>query len=107
MQFINLTPHPVSVVCGDGTITFPPSGGRATLVFEGTVDDNIDGFVVRPRSRVREVTGLPAPVDGVMLIVSTMVREAVAGRTDLITPDSGPDAVRENGQIVHVRRFIR
>lgn len=107
MEFINLTPHPVSVVCGDGTITFPPSGGRATLVFEPAVDTSINGFVIRPRSRVANVTGLPDPQEGVLLIVSTMVREAMPSRTDLVTPDSGPDAVRENGQILYVRRFIR
>ena len=112
MQFINLTPHSVTVDSdldhGAPTITFPPSGGKATVVFEPVRDQVLWGFVIRPRSRVLRVEGLPEPRDGVFLIVSTMVRDALAGtRNDLVTPDSGPDATRESGQVISVRRFIR
>ena len=112
MEFINLTPHAVTVDSdldhGAPTITFPPSGGRATIVFEPVRDQVLWGFVIRPRSRVAEVTGLPEPRDGTFYIVSTMVRDALAGvRNDLVTQDSGPDATRANGQVISVRRFIR
>lgn len=54
------------------------------------------------------VTGLPSPEEGVVLIVSTMVADALrsSGRCDIYVPDSGPDAIRENGQIVAVRRLL-
>jgi len=52
------------------------------------------------------VTGLPDQHDGVAYIVSQMVA-ARSSRTDLLYPDSGPDAVRERGQVVAVRRLLR
>ena len=41
-------------------------------------------------------------------IVSSLVAQAVAGRNDVVAPDAGPTAIRnEQGQIVAVTRFQR
>jgi hypothetical protein len=54
------------------------------------------------------VTGLPKAVEGVYLIVSGMVLEALSGsRPDVVAPDTGPDAVRNAaGHIVAVLGFV-
>jgi hypothetical protein len=53
------------------------------------------------------VEGLPDPVAGVVYIVSGRVLSELAGsRPDVVSPDTGPDAIRENGQIKAVRGFV-
>lgn len=81
MQFINLTPHAVNV----GATTFQPDGTVARVSEKSELIDRQDGidlFAVR----FGEVVGLPAPVDGVRFIVSTMVKAACPQRTDLCVP---------------------
>ena len=56
------------------------------------------------RTVVGDVEGLPDPEDGVMFITSTMVAQA-AKRPDIVAPDTGPTAIREDGQVVAVTRF--
>ena len=53
-----------------------------------------------------EVEGLPEPQPGVLYIVSMLVAQRVM-RADVVSPDSGPTAIRENGQIVAVRALNR
>jgi hypothetical protein len=54
------------------------------------------------------VDGIPATAEGVTYIVSGMVLDALAGSrlADVVAPDTGADAIRENGQIVAVRGFV-
>lgn len=114
--FINLTPHDVGIVL--------PSGERLTIRASGTVarveqtsrfltrssdpeGDELGSRTVEIAEPVYgEVTGLPDPREGVAFIVSQMVA-ARSARTDLLYPDSGPDAIREAGQVVAVRRLLR
>lgn len=54
-----------------------------------------------------EISGLPEPQDGVLLIVSAMVL-AASNRTDLVAPATGhPECIRENGYIKSVPGFVR
>ena len=55
-----------------------------------------------------EVQGLPAPEEGVYLIVSALVAQA-AKRADVVSPATGhPDVVRDQkGQIASVPGFVR
>jgi hypothetical protein len=56
------------------------------------------------------VEGLPEYVMGTYLIVSSMVAQhpdIAITRPDVLAPNTGPTAIRENGQIVAVRGFQR
>jgi len=114
IRFINLTPHPVTVVGKDGKLlaTIPPSGvvARAKMFREKVSEIDINGRKV-PMYRVRygEVTGLPEPQEGAIYIVSIMVLQACKDRNDLIAPDTGPGSVvrDENGRIIGVKAFIK
>ena len=122
-NFINCTPHaltwlvwiPEAESWGNPT-TLPASGNVARVA---TVREGVEGFLVQEnpehgnrvvrvvRQTTGEVTGLPSPVPGTIYIVSGMVLEALGGsRQDVVAPDTGADAVRENGQIVAVRGFV-
>ena len=112
MKFTNLTPHAITI---DGLGIIPASGSIARVA---TVR-----FAVGERNGVRVtaqnlglVEGLPPPSEGVSFIVSGMVLDAIkkqagpAGASragaDIFAPDTGSDAVRENGQIVAVRGLV-
>jgi hypothetical protein len=104
MKFVNLTPHDLTV---EGMGVIPASGSVARVSVNSTDVGSVGG--VRLRAQLKgQVTGIPAPVDGVVYIVSGMVLDALGGtrRGDVVAPDTGADAIRENGQIVAVRGFV-
>ena len=106
MSLINLTPHELRVR-GDkgGWIVLPPSGQVARVatsrVAAGKIDPGQpnpgpgDNWEEIPVSSVATggVTGLPPVVEGVMLIVSQMVRVAVPHRMDVFSPG---DLIRDD-----------
>lgn len=87
VSFVNLTPHGIHVMDGDGNqlLAVDPSGTLArvdvTRKRKGTID-NVPIY----STTYGQVTGLPAPRDGVFYIVSGMVRDAVPDRDDLVSP---------------------
>ena len=103
MTFRNFTPH--SIVLNDGTIYASEGLARVSASF-GAFDEN--GVCSQIFG---EVTGLPAPEEGVLLIVSAMVLAAAQsqGRQDVVAPATGhPECVRnEQGHIVSVPGFVR
>ncbi len=105
MKFINLTPHALKV---EGLGTIPASGSVARVTVNSTDVGTVCG--VRLRAQLKgQVSGLPAPTEGVTYIVSGMVLDALGGsrRGDVVAPDTGPDAVRDsNGHITAVRGFV-
>ena len=103
MEIVNLTPHAIAVELSDGRRTFAPSGSIARVQSTSAVIGSVDGVPVS-RATLGAVTGLPPAADGVVLLVSAMVAQA-AGRPDVLSPDTGPSAIRENGQVVAVRGF--
>jgi hypothetical protein len=65
------------------------------------------GGVRLVRQTTGQVSGLPEAQPDTIYIVSGMVLAAMNGsRPDVVAPDTGPDAIRENGQIVAVRGFV-
>jgi hypothetical protein len=99
-KFINLTPHTINI--NDGA-AYAASGVVARVANNHTPFD-ADGVA---SIEWGEVTGLPAPQDGVIYIVSGLVAQA-AKRQDVVSPASGhPNVIRNNGQIVSVPGFIR
>lgn len=102
MTFINLTPHGVRL--NDGTV-FPPSGEVARV--SATYSDfSPDGIA---EVRFGEPVGLPAPQEGVLFIVSGLLKQACPYRQDLVSPATGHPACRrdEQGRIVSVPGFVR
>lgn len=113
--FINLTPHIISVILASGeTLTIDPQPTPARVSQSHTVitssdDGDQSGRSVEIAAPVYgEIVGLPAPVPTVAYICSVFVANAAAAlrRTDVLYPDSGPDAVRKDGQVVAVRRLL-
>lgn len=74
----NLTPHPITLVGENGTLTIQPSGqvARLAVTRETLAPVVIDG-VVLPVSRptLGEIVGLPEPKAGVLYVVSALVAQ--------------------------------
>jgi hypothetical protein len=106
MSIINLTPHAINVRLNGRDITIPPSGQVARVASSSALVAEVDGIPVY-RTVFGEIEGLPAPQDGIVLVTSTIVAQAAArlGRTDVVSPDTGPTAIRQDGQIVAVTRL--
>lgn len=99
MRIINLTPHTINEV--ETGETFPPSGSVARV--EATYNqvgmlENIRLFKVE----YGEIEGLPEPEDGIVYIVSGMVK-AATDRVDVVAPG---ELVRdESGKPIGCRGF--
>jgi len=104
MKFMNLTPHRV-VVRPDATpeMILEPSGSVARCQVTAERIGDLDGIPL-----VRQVfgspTGIPEPEEGTTYVVSTLVAQA-ACRPDVVSPDTGPSAIRDGGQVMAVRGF--
>ena len=114
--FINLTPHDISIILASGeqlTVEAQPVPARVEqshTVVAVSDDDTQSGRTVEIAAPVYgEIVGLPAPIPTVAYICSVFVAAAAAakGRTDVLYPDSGPDAVRDRGQVSAVRRLLQ
>lgn len=108
MVIINLTPHTITIVGQDGKIlrSFPPSGNIARVSTIQKDAGTIAGVPVKLQT-YGAVQGLPAPQDGVVYIVSSIVAQAADGRDDLIIPDTA-NAIRDDqGRIIGVPGFIK
>lgn len=97
MNIVNMTPHPLTLVSDNDTTTIPPSGIVPRVSQTRETVGSVAGV---PLCRVTtgEVTDLPDPVDGTLLVVSALVRLALPHRTDLASPGQ---LVRDNdGNVV-------
>lgn len=109
MKLINLTPHEVTLMNGEETVTrIPPSGTNArvgmTRAKVGSVPTDGHQFPIY-QAQLGQVEGLPEPEADTLLIVSRVVAEACRDRNDLVIPD---EAVRDaQGRIVGCRAFAR
>jgi len=112
MKFVNLTPHALTIECV-GTI---PASGTVARVSTVRVGMGERGGVRVTLQTLGQVEGLPAPAADTTYIVSGMVLDALKRQAaqvgssragaDVFAPDTGPDAIRENGQIVAVRGLV-
>ena len=106
MKIINATPHPIVVRTPEGDQTFEPSGTLPRVSTIETLTEPIEGLPCVTQS-MGDIHGLPDAVPGVVYIVSALVFGA-SDRTDLIAPDTGKGAVRDDkGRILGVTRFLR
>lgn len=102
-MLVNLTPHDLSIHTPAGVVTVAPSGQVARVATVDTAAPDHDGIPV-VITTFGEVTGLPAPDDGVMYVVSGIVADA-ARRPDVVSPGAlirGPD-----GQPIGCRGLAR
>lgn len=107
MTIINATPHNITVIRGGENVVFETSGIIARVSSSYTSMEPIDGFVIEHQT-FGEIEGLPAEESGIFYIVSAMVLGANNTRKDLLAPNTGASAVRnEKGHIVAVQGFVR
>lgn len=102
MQFINLTPHSISIrnEAGEEILSLPPSGQVARVAEQRENLGLLEGIEVT-RASYGEIEGLPEPRPGVAYIVSGMVLAACQDRADVFAPGV---AVRDaEGRIVGAR----
>jgi len=102
-MFVNLTPHALNVHTTEGVITIAPSGSVARVATVETPGLPVGGIPTVFTS-YGEVTGLPAPTEGTIYIVSGMVASA-APRGDVMSP--GPLVRDEGGRPVGCRGLRR
>ena len=97
-KLINLTPHSLNLIAADGsTVDVPPSGDVARVSSTSTVIDTINGINVTT-STWGDVTGLPDAQDGIIYVVSRMVKDRVPDRPDVLVP--GAPVRDANGKII-------
>ena len=105
MNIVNLTPHQIVVEMADGQrATFQPAGAPARVSTTQEEVGQVAGIPLR-RTAWGAVQGLPPPEEGTTYIVSALVADR-ARRPDVVSPDTGPTAIREGGQVVAVRAFV-
>lgn len=102
-MLINLTPHPIVTKAPNGKEKeYPPVGPVARVVENkdeiGLIDD-----VPLYRMSYGKVEGLPRPLEGCWMVVSSMVRQALPERRDLISPG---ELVRDDlGRVIACKAF--
>lgn len=92
-KVVNLTPHQINVFAGGRLVlTAEPSGAVARCPLTKKAAGDVNGAPVY-RMEAGYPTGLPAPEEGTVYIVSKIVAEALKGsRPDVLTVGS---AVRD------------
>lgn len=96
----NFTPHTINMIELEFSI---PSHGVARVQQENKFAF-MWGEIPVMRTSFGEVTGLPEQENGVMLIVSAMVRAALPDRKDLVSPG---DLVRDDqGRVIGCKSLI-
>jgi hypothetical protein len=106
IRFVNLTPHALTIY-KDGEIAYeiPTSGNVARRAVSEEIVGEVNGTTLA-RTVFGEAEGVPTPEEGVMYVVSRLVKDGLAEREDVICPDTGKTAVRdEGGRILGVTRF--
>lgn len=106
-QIINLTPHEVKFHGERGITQYPPDGTVARVGMSAQAEWSVwvgageKRFKTRPAPK--GTINLPAPIEGVFYIVSSMVREANPSRLDLLSPT---DLIRdEKGVTIGCKSF--
>jgi hypothetical protein len=70
---------------GNEVLSVPPTGEIARVSIENQLVSNAEGIEIY-QSQYGQVEGLPAPEEGTVFIVSTLVRARVPERSDVASP---------------------
>jgi len=110
MNFVNLTPHSLTLRGEGGDQVIQPSGEIARVAQSpGEEIDTVNGIPAYSAPVTGAVEGLGEPQNDTIYIVSGMVLAHCQNRTDVYGPGTGPQdgAIRnERGHIVAVTRLI-
>lgn len=113
MKIRNMTPHPITLILGDGArVTLPSEGvvrAQAQTTVRGAIHIEGLGQIPLVETTYGPPEGLPEPEPGVLLVVSAIAAMAVKRyypyRDDVVVV---ADTVRdENGFIVGARALAR
>jgi hypothetical protein len=96
-MFVNLTQHVIRIIKGSDVLEIQPSGTVARVTSKEVVVGSFEGVPV-VRTDFMDIVGLPEPREGVLLLTSAIVAGR-AGRADVVSPDTGPSALRKDGQV--------
>lgn len=104
MNFVNLTPHDVSISMPDGSSKLLPKSGKEARCDE--VSELVGEWEGIPLyvTAYGEVIGLPQVEEGTVFIVSFMVRAALPHRSDLASP--GKLVRDDKGQIIGCKGLV-
>jgi len=105
MNFINMTPHPITIVDenNDVVMTIPKGEVVPRLSQTTEVVDEVNGVVIT-ETQFGKTQDLPEP-NGDLFIVSRLVLAANPDRNDLVVPNQ---LVRDdNGHIIGCRSLAR
>lgn len=105
-KIVSVLPHEITVRLNGRDVVIPPSGQLARVATSTREIATVDGIPI-VATLFGEIVGLPEPQPGVLYLGSTLLAQAAAreGRTDVVSPDTGPTAIRENGRPVAVIRL--
>jgi len=84
-MIVNLTPHALHVHTNGVIFTIAPSGPVARVSSERKLAGQVEGISLF-RVSYGDVQDLPEPRQKTLFVVSGMVRAALPGRTDLVSP---------------------
>ena len=104
MTIVNLNKHAVSGLVNNEVVTFPAceQGKECRVSVTSKEVERVPGMKC-VETTYGQVENVPEPQEGVVFIVNMIVLDRLPHRKDLIAPDSGPSAVRnEKGQVLHV-----
>ena len=82
---LNLTPHVLTIVTENGNIEIKPSGTIPRVSVKTVPAGEVNGIPLF-RNEYGEVVDLPPTEDGVLLVVSGLLKSACPERTDLVVP---------------------
>ena len=85
MTIINLTPHTLNFVFSSKTVDIAPSGVIARVSSKDTPMESINGIPTF-RTEYGEIENLPAPCEGTIYVVSSLVAARCPEREDVFVP---------------------
>lgn len=84
-EIVNLTPHTLNFVFDEKTIDIAPSGVIARVSTKDTMMNPINGIPTF-RTVYGEIENLPAPCEGKIYVVSSLVAARCPEREDVFVP---------------------
>lgn len=86
MKFVNLTPHEINVMGISGDVITIPTSGTVARLKTGIAQIGEAEGVRFTKTVFGEPEGLPEPEDGVVFLVSQLIKNALPRRSDLGVP---------------------